>query len=261
MTAAKQIFLRNDDVRDRLDRELVDLTDLCIKYNVPISHAVEPANVTHDVVNWLMDVKKQNPGLIEIIQHGYDHNRKHPEEKMEFGGNRSYQDQLDTIRKGKDLMDKYFGDHWDAVFTFPYGSYNTNTLKAIDKLGYLAISSKINYSFKNQIKNKLGNLLDRDFLLEKKISYHNKYRKHYGFKEISVSANLIKKYIDVNDADHYTKSNILAQIDQSFRFSSVVGILFHHRFHGNHINMIEELFIELKESYTFSTIMNLVRLS
>ncbi len=261
MTVARQIFLRNDDVRNKLDKELMNLTALCIKHDVPISHAVEPANVTAEVVSWLIDVKKQNPTLIEIIQHGYDHNRNQPEMKMEFGGNRSFNDQLDTLKKGKDLMDKYFGDQWDSVFTFPYGTYNAYTLKALDELGYLAISSKINYSLKNRFKNNLGNLINREFLLSKKISYHNKYRNHYRFKEISVSANLIKSYIDANTANHYSKNDIMAQIDQSSRFTSVIGILFHHRFHGNQLNMIEELLIGLKESYKFSTIMNIVRLS
>jgi len=261
MSALKYIFLRNDDVRDSLDKELIALTDLCIKYNVPISHAVEPANITPEVIDWLLVVKKQYPQLLEIIQHGYDHNRKNPEKKMEFGGTRTYADQLSSIHKGKELMDKYFSDQWDPIFTFPFGTYNNDTLRVIDELGYQAISSKINFSVKNQLKNKLGNLLKKDFLFNKKISYHGDYRSGFGFKELSVSANLIHRYIDSNHADHYSKSDILEQISQSGRFTNNIGILFHHRFHTDQLNMIEEIIVHLKEKYTFSTIMNLVRLS
>lgn len=259
MSGIKYIFLRNDDVRDSLDKELVQMTNLCIKYDVPISHAVEPANITQEVIDWLLEVKKQYPQLVEIIQHGYDHNRKHPELKMEFGGNRTYADQLSSIYKGKELMDTFFGDQWDPVFTFPYGTYNKDTLRAIDKLGYRAISSKINFSPRNLIKNKLGKLLNRDFLFDKKISYHSQNRNHFGFKELSVSANLIHKYLDSNHAVHYSKTDILEQIRQSGQFTKNIGILFHHRFHCDQINMIEELIVHLKESHTFSTIMNLVR--
>lgn len=261
MSALKYIFLRNDDVRDNLDKELIDLTNLCLKYNVPVSHAVEPANVTTDVIEWLLEVKKQNPKLLEIIQHGFDHNKKHPEKKMEFGGTRTYADQLSAIHKGKELMDKFFGDQWDPVFTFPYGTYNEDTLRVIDKLGYRAISSKINFSVRNQFKNKIGNLMNRDFLLNKKVSYHDNYRNHFGFKELSVSANLIYKYTENNHADHFSKADILKQISHSARFTNKIGMLFHHRYHTDQINMIEELIVLLKETYTFSTIMNLARQS
>lgn len=261
MSAPKVIFLRNDDVRDSLDKELIDLTYLCLKHNVPISHAVEPANITPEVIDWLIEVKKQYPQLLEIIQHGYDHNRKYPEKKMEFGGTRTYADQFSSIQKGKELMDKFFGDKWNPIFTFPYGTYNEDTLRVIDKLGYEAISSKINFSIKNQFKNKVGNLLSRDFLFNKKVSYHGESRNHFGFKELSVSVNLIHRYIDSNNANHYSKTNILEQISQSERFTKNIGILFHHRFHTDQFNLIEEIIVHLKEKYMFSTIMNLVRLS
>ena len=64
------VFFRNDDVRDKLDQILVDFTTLCIKNKMPIAHAVEPANVTQEVVDWLLETKKSHPHLIEIMQHG-----------------------------------------------------------------------------------------------------------------------------------------------------------------------------------------------
>ncbi len=258
-TTTKYIFFRNDDVRESLDRELVELTELCFKHGVAISHAIEPANVTPEVVDWLLESKKSFPELIEIIQHGYDHNRNNPSAKMEFGGNRSFEDQLVKIQKGKEIMDNYFGSYWSPIFTFPFGTYNYETLSAVNKLNYLGISSKIDYSIKSRVKNTLGRIAGKEFLMNKKISYHTLNRKHFDFKEFSVSANLIKKYTGHNTAVHYTKKEVLEQINLSSRYTNIVGLLFHHRFHGNHIQMIEQLIVELKDKYTFSTIMKLVR--
>lgn len=42
------IFFRNDDVRSTLDESLVSLTDIFIRNGIPISHAVEPANISSD---------------------------------------------------------------------------------------------------------------------------------------------------------------------------------------------------------------------
>lgn len=257
---SKSIFLRNDDVRETLDNELVTLTQLCIDHKVPICHAVEPANVSDEVVNWLLDMKSRYPSLIEIIQHGFDHNRKNPMLKMEFGGTRNYDDQYMDIKSGKYIMDRHFNDFWSPVFTFPYGSYNFHTLRAVDQLGYRAISSKVDFSMKSMLKNKAGRIVGKDFIMDKKVSYHDIMRKHFKFQEMSVSANLIKKYTGYNSAEHFTEDEILSQIRQSSRFTNKTGLLFHHRFHTKHFAMIDDLFKELKNyKYTFSTITDLLR--
>lgn len=255
----KFIFLRNDDLRDRLDSELITLTDLCINHKAPICHAVEPANVSADVVTWLKKTKEKHPDLIEIIQHGYDHNLSNPTAKMEFGGSRTFEDQLISIQKGQKLMDKHFGNSWSKVFTFPYGSYNLESLKAVDMAGYYAISSKVDFSLKNKVKNATGKLLGKDFLFNKKISYHDSSRKSFRFKELSVSANLIKNYIDSNRANHYSKHEIEQQISTASKHTDKVGILFHHRFHSTQFEVIDSLLNELKDDFQFSTITNLIR--
>ncbi|HLN53768.1 MAG TPA: DUF2334 domain-containing protein [Lentimicrobium sp.] len=259
MVQNKYIFLRNDDVRDKLDKELVRLTEICLDLNIPISHAVEPANISKEVSEWLLMIKRNYPHQIEIIQHGYNHNLQNPDLKMEFGGNRSFEDQFQTMSSGKKLMDKYFKDKWSPVFTFPYGTFNQSTLEVIEKLGYTAISSKIDFTPKNMIKNRIGSILKKDFILNKKISYHPGRRSKYKFREISVSANFIKKYLDENNAEHFTPHEVISQIKRSSRHTNIIGLLFHHRFHTNELNKIEETLKTLKEIYRFSTIMNLVR--
>lgn len=259
MDTEKYIFLRNDDVRESLDKELIKLTELSIKHNFPISHAVEPANVSGEVVEWLLDVKRNNPTLIEIIQHGYDHNNRNPHLKREFGGNRTFTDQFNTIQKGRELMDLHFGDLWSPVFTFPYGTYNEATLTAIEKSGYKAISGKISFTTKNKLKNLVGRNLGRDFLFNKKISYHSSKRRRFSFYEFSVSANLIKTYLDKSSAIHFSAKEVLHQIDEAASHTDKIGILFHHRFHTGQFNSIDEILSIIKEKYTGSTIMNFIR--
>lgn len=254
------IFFRNDDVRDTLDNSLIDFTDLVISHGLPISHAVEPGNITNEVAAWLNSKKNEHPDLIEIVQHGYNHNLSNPEVKMEFGGNREYHDQLRDIIEGKKIMDKYFLQNWSPVFTFPYGSYNQATLRAINDSGYKAISSKIQYSSKSRIKNLIGRTLGRDMIMGKKINYHPGIRNGYNFKEISVSANLIKKYTGYATADHYSLEEIRGQIKLALKFTDTIGILFHHRFHEDQLNLINDLIIYLKkdERFRFSTFAGLI---
>jgi hypothetical protein len=170
---------------------------------------------------------------------------------MEFGGNREYQDQLKDISEGKKIMDYCFGQNWSPVFTFPYGTYNTATLKAINNLGYKAISSKIQFSPKARIKNIVGKTLGKDLIIGKKINYHPGIRKGYNFKEISVSANLIKKYTGYATADHYSLEEIKGQLNLALKYTDTIGILFHHRFHENHLNLISDLITCLKKDARF----------
>ena len=256
----KIIFFRNDDVRHTLDQSLIDLTMLCIEHKVPISHAVEPANITHEVAEWLIGIKKQFPDLIEIIQHGYNHNLENPEQKMEFGGNRDYQGQYDDIKKGKEIMDNKFGNLWEPIFTFPYGTFNAQTLKAIDNLGYKAISSKIKFTFKGRLKNSVGRIMRADTLLDKKINYHPDVRPGYKFREISVSANLIKRYTGESTADHYSHEEIMEQMRISNLHTNITGVLFHHRFHGDYLKLTANLIDALKDKgYSFSTIREIIK--
>lgn len=254
------IFLRNDDVRHELDPELIALTDMCIDLQIPLSHAVEPANVSSEVIEWLLEKKRKNPNLVEIIQHGYNHNLSNLQQKMEFGGTRSYDDQYDAIMNGKIMMNSYFGDAWSPIFTFPYGTYNFETLKAVDDAGYKVISSKINFSAKNRIKNRIGRAIGKNFLLDKKISYHPKKRPCFNFHEMSVSANVIRKYTGNRTALHFTKQEVLHQIKTAQKYTDQIGLLFHHRFHTQEFGMFSDLLKDLKQKgYFFSTIIDLIR--
>ncbi len=255
----KTVFFRNDDVRECLDQELITLVDIFSKANVPISLAVEPANVTQEVVNWLLEKKKTYPDLIELIQHGYDHNKnlKYPK-GSEFGKTRTFEDQYADIQKGKQLMNKYFKDEWFPAMAFPYGCYNAAALTALDKSAFLLMTSSVTFTLPHQVKNSIGRITQKDFILGKKVSYHNHIRKPYSFVEYNTSVNIIKKYITEETADHFSLEDVIEQVKYASKKTSFIGVLFHHRFHTAQLTDIAKLLEWLKQNnYAFSTLGNL----
>lgn len=255
------VFIRNDDVRNELDNSLVNITDLCLKYGACISHAVEPANVSTEVINWLKSIKHSFPSFIEIIQHGYDHNikMKYPY-GYEFGGDRNFESQYLDLRAGLELMDDYFGNQWERIITFPYGAFNHDTLKAVNKLGYIALSSSVSFNLKRRILDNFGQLLNFDFLFGKKISYHGTRRSNFNFLEFDVSVNIILKYTGYRSAIHYDITNVINQIERGFRYTNIVGILLHHRVHNEHVSLIEEILKYcISKNYKFISLKELIK--
>jgi hypothetical protein len=167
---------------------------------------------------------------------------------MEFGGKRTYHDQLTDIMKGKDLMNKYFDDLWNPIFTFPSGTFNEATLKALAESGYLGFSSKIKFKFKSRLKDKSGRLLSRNTIFKRMVSYHPGYYSSYNLKEISVSVNPIRTYINSTEAIHYPFSEIQKQIKTSIKYTRFIGVLLHHRYHNNYLNTLEEILLYIREN-------------
>lgn len=252
------IFIRNDDVREALDVSLLEITNICIRNEVPISHAVEPANVSKEVVDWLLQIKKEHPHLIEIIQHGYDHRIKYRITRLgklrqgEFGGNRTFEDQYNDLLKGYNLMNSFFGESWYPLITLPYGAFNKNTLRAINKIGYKGLSTSVNFSSKHRIKDFFGRLLGLNFLLNRQISYHMKCRPGTAFIDIGVSVNIIKKYVNEEEAIHFSNEEIAKKISENSMFTGNVGILLHHRFHKDITSQLLDLIEELRTENNFS---------
>jgi peptidoglycan/xylan/chitin deacetylase (PgdA/CDA1 family) len=249
------IFFRNDDVRDSLDESLVIITELFIKYKIPVSHAVEPANVTQPVVDWLLKLKKQYPDIIEIVQHGYDHSKKAVTTSGEFGGSRNYEEQYKEISDGKRLLDNYFGSHWFRAFTFPYGAYNYETLLALKKLDYHVVSTGYTHSLKRRVLNGVGTLLRRKFLINKPINYFNERIPGLGMLELPTSINLTKTTLDENNSVQKSFTELKEEFEFKKDSFQIIGFLMHHRWwKGDDYTAMEELLAYLKKgNYSFTT--------
>lgn len=254
-------FFRNDDVRAPIDENIIKLLGIFIKHEMPISLAVEPANITSIEAQYLNAIYDVNPQLIEIVQHGFHHNLKHVEQRYEFGKDRNYQDQYRDISKGKELMVSYFGDKWTPIFTFPFGSYNYQTLQAIKDLNYIGISTGTSFlNLKSVFKNEIGTLLRKNFIFKKKISYHKKKYNNLKIPEVSTSINLIKKYVSEDEAIHYLFEQLKQNINVTSKHTNVIGILLHHRFHKNEFNLIEKLlqYLQSNTKYRFCKIKDII---
>jgi hypothetical protein len=242
----KYIFFRNDDVRDKLDDSMVHITELFIKNNVPISHAVEPANVSPEVVRWLIEMKKEHPNLIEIVQHGYSHfinviiNKKSKTIKGEFGGVRGYTEQFEEIKKGKEMMSSFFSTYWFPLFTFPFGRRNVDALYAVRDNGFLATNGNIRLSIKHKLLYLLARTFKQPMILDKVVSWNLKNIPKVNLFQLDIGISFIKSYNDDTAVFHsfdYLKTKTLKVLQNT----NAVGVVLHHRYHGNNeINLLDE---------------------
>ncbi len=236
------IFFRNDDVRNKLDDSLIELTMLFISHEIPLTHAVEPANITKEVAEWLLQVKKEYPDLIDIMQHGYDHTVKNKFQKGEFGGQRTYIEQFNEIKRGKELMDNWFGELWFSAFNFPYAPYNLEAIKALDDCGFKVINSHFNSRVSRRIFYLLGHSLNKGFFLNHHVSWNLNFYPNTKLFEIDVNTGFIKKYYnELYDCEMLNLSELKKETSQYLKYKTI-GVLLHHRYHNseNKIKLVNE---------------------
>jgi hypothetical protein len=224
------VYFRNDDV-NTLDRELVEVTELLHGRGIPIIHAVEPANVRDDTVEWLLQLREKERRLTEIMQHGFDHRKR---DQGEFGGNRPYEDQLRDLAAGQKIMREKFGGHFLNAVNFPFGPYNMGTIRAVSELGYEIVSSHYNWRLSRRILYRIGNLIGAGRLFGKHVSHHLRYYPGTRVFEIDMCISFIDSYL----GGYHTSEcvfNPLERILESYlnfeKHTEVIGFLIHHRYH------------------------------
>jgi len=80
-------------------------------------------------------------GVVDIALHGYSHQMRKSKIWTEFSG-MDYDSQYDKLSKGKKLLEDLMGKPI-STFIPPYNSYDLNTLKALEKLGFTILSAGI----------------------------------------------------------------------------------------------------------------------
>jgi len=77
-------------------------------------------------------------GTLDIALHGYSHQTTNPQKMTEFSGV-DYTNQLERLTKGKQFLETFIGA---PVNTFipPWNSYDSNTLHALEELGFRTVS-------------------------------------------------------------------------------------------------------------------------
>jgi hypothetical protein len=226
------VFFRNDDV-NALDDTFKEFFEIFIARSIPLVLAVEPANLTTEMVHYLLKAQAAGPGLIEIVQHGWSHAAY---DRGEFGGSRGYADQLDDICRGLNVMRTTFSEAFFPAFSFPFGLYNEHSIQVLSELGYLVLSSKFNISFSARLFYWFGRLARRRWIFDHRISYHLSRYPGSSLDEISVSLSPIKKYLGPHgstECELESFETLKAKYLACRKSTPVVGIILHHRYHAN----------------------------
>lgn len=241
-----KVCFRNDDV-NTLDKELIKLTKIFMNRCIPITHAVEPGNVTTETINWLKKMKKDVPDLIEIVQHGWDHANYGKE--GEFGDNRSYEEQYNDLKRGKEKMDNIFGKSFFQMITIPRSVYNSDTIKAADLLKYKVVGGHYNYCISRRIFYFIGHILGKGQLLGRHISNHLNYYPGSNMFEIDTAISFIKNYFGYLECEMLSEKEILEAFKKYQKYTNVVIFLLHHRFHRNErsIELVKNVLDKLKK--------------
>ena len=141
-----KVFFRNDDVFEN-DQKFVELNGVFIEHKIPVHHSITPKKLTGAESKKFIALRMQHPDIIEYGQHGYAHrNYGDWENKSEFMG-RAYSQQRGDIGKGKEILAGFLGEHFTLLFTPPYHTYDGNTLRVMEDLGFAAFSSGRETSF------------------------------------------------------------------------------------------------------------------
>ncbi len=131
------VFFRDDDV-DENEATLRQLIELFWRLQTPINLEIIPARLTDDCAALL---RQQDRALFELNQHGWQHvNHESIGRKCEFGASRSFAEQLADIAAGQRRMNEAFGGEWSQVFTPPWNRCTSDTFRALDELGFAALS-------------------------------------------------------------------------------------------------------------------------
>ena len=131
------LFFRNDDV-DEDDLSLRTMLDLFFRYQVPLNLQIIPGRLTTACIN---TIDRARSNLLELNQHGWMHeNHEHSGRKCEFGPSRSFDQQYEDIERGRKVLEEAFGSAFSPVFTPPWNRCTVETFRALDRLGFQALS-------------------------------------------------------------------------------------------------------------------------
>lgn len=222
------VFFRDDDV-DEDEPTLRQLIDLFQRLQTPVNLEIIPAGLTADCVRLL---NQQDRALFELNQHGWRHlNHETEGRKCEFGASRSFDEQMTDIANGQARLNEAFGDDWSQVFTPPWNRCTTDTFRALDELGFAALS-------KDQGDQPVAG---------------------YGFREISISLDVFRWK---GEPAMKPAEDILDELIRQTNELDTVGVMLHHKVMDSAaFGFVSQLIETLRESSAvrFHTFQSLLR--
>lgn len=233
-----RIFVRFDDI-DKKTKELESLIGMFINFKIPINLGVIPACVDNYTINFLKKEKNKHPDLIEIDQHGFDHNRI---ARGEF----DVKEELLTskLENGKKIMTQYFGDNFSGILTIPWHAHS-NSLPAVAKrFGFTCISVNYRNDDFGKIYYFMGKILRRNSFLGFHVSY-NFQTSHQGILEVSPSIDVMKSYGGAGILK--TTDEIFAEFNKIKKTQKNIGFLLHAQYFKTveRVEFLKAIFQEL----------------
>ncbi len=190
-----KVFFRDDD-GGWVDSQLQALADEFETHGLPLDIAVIPAALSDQSVK-LIDNLITADNKISIHQHGFSHtNHQTKGRSCEFGSERGYQQQLDDIAAGQQILNRVFKARVCPIFTPPWNRCTSDTVAALGALNFSCFS-RITGS--DQVSDALT--------------------------ELPVAVDWLKKRKGVSLDETELASYICDQFSQS---QEVVGIMLHH---------------------------------
>ncbi len=220
-----EVFFRDDDLGD-WNEALQKVASLFLERHIPVNYQVVPTFLTNECVGHIRNLRARHPNMIHLNQHGYRHEQfihgKH--HWSEFVGGRSFDDQLETIRLGRELLANFLQEDFDPlVFTPPQHSYDRNTLRALEQLGFEILSASFYPRRLTQLIYHAGRKLHLTAVRGRGISYHGNWRSDSGLFELSIS-------VALDDAGPVRGSvdQLLEEFSAARMYTNRIGIMLHH---------------------------------
>jgi len=146
------VLFRYDDYSSHPGTDLdVELTSIFTKRHIPLTVSVIPYISARDCEDPAPQAvipltprkasqlrQASNDGLLDIALHGYSHQNKNTRNYSEFEGV-GYEVQYAKIQAGKRFLERLMGVPI-TKFVPPWNTYDSNTLAALDALGFRCIS-------------------------------------------------------------------------------------------------------------------------
>jgi hypothetical protein len=223
--ATTTLFLRDDDI-GQLTPAALEFIGLFRSRGIPVSYQVIPAHLTDECATFLRNFHRDKPGLVEIGQHGLEHEMHIGGRRLswEFGRELDYATQRAVIAEGRRIMTAKLGAAFDGrMFTPPRHRFNADTVRAAADEGFSIFSAAAYADGPRRLVYAIAKALRLGTLGNRGVAYHPGSRPEASIRELSIAI-----AVDNGPPRSRRVADLLGQIDRAASVSPIVGLMFHH---------------------------------
>jgi hypothetical protein len=224
------VFVRVDDVSD-VTPGLRAVVATLLQMGIAANYAVIPKRLTEAAADYLRELRRRHPGLIELNQHGFCHEQviRGQHHWSEFAGRRPYAEQAAAIAQGRSILIRMLQDDFGgSVFVPPSHKYDENTLDAIEACGFTILSAACYSTPWARLYYAHGNRLGAITLLRHRVSYHCRALPRHHLREVSVAIDVDMEQRWNGSYRTKTASRLTGEFERGRSCQPVVGIMLHH---------------------------------